>query len=152
MEKSLITIVVVMSFAALATCVAAVYLSVSIGNMGNIVAHGCKVYLDDKTTESYTINWGQIAVNQTVTNYRWIYNNGTYADTTYLSWRHDAESYLSVKVYYELPDHTWQELAQGGKILFNKGTWLHTKIQLTTLPTAIDHLGSFGFNIFIELS
>ncbi len=136
---------------ALVACATAILLTVSIRNTGIIVAHGCKVYLEDKTTESYTINWNEMRVNQTLTNYRWLYNNSTVTDNVNLSWHHNAPSYLSLRIYYELPNYTWEELPSNEQITFNQGEWLHIRIELTALPEAINHQGSFEFNIFIEL-
>jgi hypothetical protein len=152
MEKTLPGIITTTILVALVACATAIYLTISINNTGTIVAHGCKVYLEDKTTESYTINWGQIKVNQTLTNYRWLYNNSTVTENINLLWNHNAASYLSPKIYYQLPNQTWQELPQNQQITFNQGEWLHIKITLTTLPEAINHQGSFGFTIFIELT
>jgi len=152
MEKTLPGIITATILVALVACATAIYLSISINNTGTIVAHGCKVYLENKTTESYTINWGQIKVNQTLTNYRWLYNNSTVTENINLLWNHNAASYFSLKIYYELPNQTWQELPQNQQITFTQGQWLHIKITLTTLPEAINHQGSFGFSIFIELT
>jgi hypothetical protein len=152
MEKTLPGIITVTILVALVACATAIYLTISINNTGTIVAHGCKVYLEDKTTESYTINWGQIKVNQTLTNYRWLYNNSTATGNINLLWNHNAASYLSLKIYYELPNQTWQELPQNQQLTFTQGQWLHIKLTLTTLPEAINHQGSFGFSIFIELT
>jgi hypothetical protein len=151
LEKAVVGALTAAILVTFVACATAIYLTVSINNTGTIVAHGCKVYLDDKTTESYTISWGQIKVNQTLTNYRWLYNNGT-AGSVNLFWNHNAASYLSLRIYYELPNQTWQELPQNQQMTFSQGQWLHLKITLTTLPEAVNHQGSFGFNIFVELT
>ena len=152
MQKPLLITIVATLLVTSITFVTAIYLSIPLRNTGTIVAHGCKVYLDDKTTESYTINWGEIRVNQTLTNYRWIYNNSSVTSNANLTWRHNAPNYFTLKTYYQLPNLTWQELPQNQQVAFNQGTWLHTKLELTTLPDAINHQGAFTFDIFIELA
>mgnify|MGYP001074424479 CR=1 FL=1 len=131
------------------SALAAIYWSTSVTNTGIIIAYGCKVYLEDKVTESYTVNWGNIVVNTVTTQYRWIYNNGTGAN---IKWTHDAPIYLQLKTYYEQPVGTWNQWNTGTTLSFSQGQWLHIKLELTTLPDSISHLGSFQFSITIELT
>lgn len=152
MVKTLPEIITATIILALIASATAVYLTISLNNTGTIVAHGCKVYLENKTTESYTINWGEIKINQTITNYRWIYNNGTVTTNTNLTWYHNAPNHLTARIHCEQADHTWQELLQNQTKTFNSGEWIHTKIELTTLPDAINHQGPFTFNIFVGLT
>jgi len=128
---------------------ATIYWSTSITNTGTIIAYGCKVYLEDKATESYNINWGNLPVNTATTQYRWIYNNGT---GTNIQWTHNAPSYLQLKTYYEQPTGTWNLWNTGTTISLTQSQWLHIKLELTTLPESINHLGSFQFSITIELT
>ncbi len=152
MQKTIPITLTTTLLALLATSLAAIYLSVPLRNTGTIVAHGVKVYLDNQTTESYTITWGEIRINQTLTNYRWLYNNSTITTPANLTWHHNAPAYLTLKMYQQLPNQTWQELAQNQQVTFNQSQWLHVKFELTTLPDAINHQGSFAFDIFIELA
>jgi alpha-tubulin suppressor-like RCC1 family protein len=152
MEKTLSLGITTIAIAALIVSVAAVYYTATLRNTGTIVAHGCKIYLDDKTTESYTIAWGEMRVNQTLTNYRWVYNNSTVTNPANLTWHHNAPAYFTLKMYYQLPNLTWQELTQGQQTILNQTQWLHTRFELTTQPDAINHQGAFAFDIFIELA
>ena len=133
----------------IASVLAILYWNTTITNTGNIIAYGCKVYLEDKTTESYNVNWGDIAVNSFTTQYRWIYNNGTGAN---VEWNHDAPSYLQLKAYYEQPAGTWNLWNPEISLSLSQGQWLHIKLELTALSDAINHIGSFQFNTSIELT
>jgi len=133
----------------IASAIATVYFRATLTNTGSIIAHGCKVYLEDETTESYSVNWGDIAVNSSAIQYRWIHNNGTGAN---VEWGHDAPSYLQPKIYYEQPVDTWNLWDPGTLLSFSQGQWLHIKLELTSLPDAINHIGSFHFNTYIELT
>lgn len=133
----------------IASVLATVYWSTTIRNTGNIIAYGCKVYLEDKTTESYNVNWDDIPVNSSTTQYRWIYNNGTGAS---IEWGHDALSYLQLRTYYEQPAGTWNVWDSGTSLSLSKGQYLHIKLELTALSDAINHIGLFQFNTYIELT
>ena len=133
----------------IASVLATVYWNTTLTNTGNIIAYGCKIYLEDKTTESYNVNWGDIAVNSVATQYRWIYNNGAGAN---IEWNHDAPSYLQLKTYYEQPAGTWNLWNPGTSLSLSQGQWLHIKLELTALSDAINHIGSFQFNTSIELT
>ena len=128
---------------------AAVYWNTTITSTGNIVAYGCRVYLEDKGTENYNVNWGDIAVNSSSIQYRWIYNHGAGAN---IEWSHNAPSYLQLKIYYEQPTGTWNLWNPGTSKSLSQGQWLHTKLKLTALSDAINHIGAFQFNIYVELT
>lgn len=134
---------------AIASVLATVYWSANLTNTGYIIAHGCKVYLEDKTTENYNVDWGNLVVDSFATQYRWIYNNGTGAS---IVWNHDAPSYLQLKAYYEQPLGTWNLWSLGTSITFSQGQWLHVKYELTALPDAINHIGLFTFNTHIDVT
>jgi len=128
---------------------ATTYWSTSMQHRGTIIAHGCKVYLEDKVTENYEVSWSDIAVSGSLTQYRWIYNNGTGAN---IKWSHDAPSYLQLKKYYEKPQGTWNVWNTGTPLSFSQGEWLHIKIELTALADAINHVGAFQFKVYLELT
>lgn len=133
----------------IASALATVYWNTTITNTGNIIAYGCKVYLEDETTESYNVNWGNVAVNSVATQYRWIYNNGTGAN---IEWNHDTPSYLQLKAYYEQPPGIWNLWNPGTSLSLSQGQYLHVKLELTALSDAINHVGSFQFHTYFELT
>lgn len=132
-----------------AFALATIYWNTTLTNTGTIIAYGCKIYLEDKLTENYQVNWDNIPVNGSLTQYRWIYNNGTGAN---IQWSHDAPSYLQLKTYYEQPEGTWNLWNTGTTPSFSPGQWLHMKLELTALSDAIGHVGAFNFIAYIELT
>jgi len=139
----LISLSVLMGYA-----LAITYWSTSIQTGGTIIAYGCKVYLDDKTTECCEIHWGEIKVNSTVTQFRWVYNNAT---DTKISWRSNPPSYLQLRTYYQLTSGAWQTWTSGQTCSFSSGQWLHIKLELTALSDSVNNPGTFQFKIYMEL-
>jgi len=130
---------------------AATYSNAAITHAGNIIADD-RIYLGDKTTLSYRVNWGDITINKAITQYRWICNNGTGA---YVKWNHSAPNYLQVRTYYEQPAGVWRLWYPETLLNLPQGQWLHIKFELTALSDAIDHTGAFQFDthfLVVELA
>jgi len=123
------------------------WFSHQLGNYGRLVAFGCEVWDLDRTRQVTRLDWGEVVIGYTYDQVLWIHNNGTSARPQFLTWTHDAPSWIRFEGYWF--NETGEEWRDWISIPFPRGAWVKVKFSLTPLENAT--LGEFEFTIWIRV-